>query len=177
MKKITRKVILALCLTLAVVFLLSACGGAEYKVTFNDNYEGAGDSFVRTVKSGEVTHSRRPSSSPTGYTFADDWCTDTAGTKTFDFSTPINEDTVLYAKWEINVYTITWNLNYTGNPGNITTQAEHFSKLTPMSPAPTRTGYTFNGWRTGTGGTAALYDFETVITGTRTLYASWTASA
>ena len=73
----------------------------EYTLTFMN------DSKVfesQEVKEGEKATSPKTNPSKTGYTFLG-WYADE---KAFDFSTPINQDTVLVANWELNKYTVTF---------------------------------------------------------------------
>lgn len=55
---------------------------------------------------------------------------------------PIYEDTELYAKFEINTYTVTFN----SNGGSSETSQKVDWNTSPDLPTPTRTGYTFKGW-------------------------------
>lgn len=70
-----------------------------YQVMFESN--GGSAVEAQTVPSGNTAHYPE---APTkeGYTF-DRWYTDEACTSKFDFSTPITEDPVLYARWMANV--------------------------------------------------------------------------
>ena len=70
-----------------------------YQVKFESN--GGSDVEAQTVPSGNTAHYP---TAPTkeGYTF-DRWYTDEACTSKFDFSTPITENTVLYARWMANI--------------------------------------------------------------------------
>ena len=93
-----------------------------------------------------------PSSSPskTGYTFAG-WYADSGLTTPFDFSTKILEDTRIYAKFDINTYTVTYNLNsgkWNGTtPDSTWTENNSGTAL----PVPVRSGYLFEGWTDSSG--------------------------
>jgi len=72
--------------------------------------------------------------------------------------------------------TVTFNYNYTG-------AAEPYAKLpagdedkVSKPKDPTRSGYTFGGWYTEET-CATAFDFETKISGAKTLYAKWTVSS
>ena len=69
-------------------------------------------------------------------------------------------------------YTVTFNANG-GTPNSSQSVVEGSTATRPANP--TRTGYTFAGWYNEAAGTTA-FDFSTPITGTRTLYAKWTAN-
>lgn len=74
---------------------------AEYfTVSFDGNAEGVTNvPGSQKVKKGKTAS--EPSTVPKrdGYSFVS-WCTDTEGNSTFDFSTPINSDITLHAKWD-----------------------------------------------------------------------------
>ena len=69
-------------------------------------------------------------------------------------------------------FTVAFDTN--GGSGN--TVVSVVSGKTVTAPAaPTRTGYTFNGWYTAKDG-GSKYDFSKPVTGNLTLYARWTAN-
>ena len=80
--------------------------------------------------------------------------------------------TLLYAGGTINTYTVTFNANG-GLPAPPDTVAGHGSKISAPVPAPTKAGYTFDGWYTSAAG-KSLWDFDEEILKNRTLYARWT---
>lgn len=92
------------------------------------------------------------------------WYYDEALTQAYDGS-PIYEDTTLYAKFEINRYTITYNTEGGEALAPVTVE---WNKAAPM-PTPTRTGYNFVGWYTTDG---VAYNGE-AITANTTLVAHW----
>ncbi len=69
-----------------------------FTVTFNSN--GGTAVAKQTVQSGK-TATKPANPTKSGYTF-DGWYSDSALTKSFNFSTPITVDTTLYAKWKEN---------------------------------------------------------------------------
>lgn len=85
-----------------------------------------------------------------------------------------NEDTKLYAVWDIKKFTITYYDN--GGTGAPSTQTKEYGKSIFLSKTvPMRTGYTFLGWSTDPSATTATY-----ITGSEyaknsdlSLYAVW----
>lgn len=85
-----------------------------------------------------------------------------------------NSSTTLYAAWNINTYTISYNANGgSGAPGNQT--KTYGTNLTLSSTKPTRTGYTFLGWSTSSSATSATYSAGGTYTANSgaTLYAVW----
>ena len=87
------------------------------------------------------------------------------------------EDVTLYAVWQANSYTITFNIN--GGTGAIEGLAATYdSKITLTKNTITREGYTFLGWSTNKNDIAPVYvDEQEVInlaeSGSVTLYAIW----
>ena len=120
----------------------------------------------------------------TGYTFIG-WYTDSALTNKFEFdedgtSKPITDDTyeiTLYAKWEINKYTVTFDFN-TGKTSTPKTEKVEYGSSVSKPTEPTNTGYTFGGWYTDQGCTNGNeFSFDTKITRDITLYAKWTKNS
>ena len=122
----------------------------------------------------------------TGYTFIG-WYTDSALTNKFEFdedgtSKPITDNTyeiTLYAKWEINKYTVTFDFN-TGKPSTPKTEEVEYGNPVSEPAKPTNTGYTFGGWYTDkacTDGKEFTFGADgkstTPITDHITLYAKW----
>lgn len=74
-------------------------------------------------------------------------------------------DTILYAKWTINSYTITFNSNG-GTP--IGSKTQDYGTAITAPAAPTRTGYTFAGWSSPIPITMPAYS--------QTISAQWTVN-
>ena len=116
----------------------------------------------------------------TGYNF-NGWNTNSAGTGT-DYasggSITISSNITLYAKWTAITYTISYDAN--GGTGAPSSQTKTYGvALTLSSTTPTRTGYTFNGWNTasGGGGTSYIAGGSYTANAAATLYAQWTQNA
>lgn len=93
----------------------------------------------------------------TGYT-QDGWATSNGGAKAYDLGATYTgdyTDVTLYPHWTAKTYTITLKGN--GGSGNTesVTATYNSSTLTSITN-PTRDGYTFAGWYTGTGGTGSM---------------------
>jgi uncharacterized repeat protein (TIGR02543 family) len=111
-----------------------------------------------------------PDPTRTGYDFAG-WFQNEACTQVWDFNNPIIKDTTLYAKWDIQSYTVTFDRM--DGSAQVKKTAQYNTKLAkPADPA--RTGYKFGGWFKEAACTNA-WDFaaDKVIKST-TLYAKWT---
>ena len=95
------------------------------------------------------------------------------GESRFDFDTAITENITLTAKWTVNQYAITYDLNggtAEGNPDTYTVETDSFTLKNP-----TRPGYTFTGWSgTGLDGSDNLtVTIEKGSTGERSYTAHW----
>ena len=106
-----------------------------------------------------------------GHTFAG-WCTDEAGTTSYDFEAPVTTDLTLYAKWTVNTYTVTFD----ANGGTVTPADAEVAYNTPVSaPVAEKAGYTLEGWYAREDFSGTAWDFSAnPVTGTLTLYANWT---
>jgi len=96
------------------------------------------------------------------------WYYDEAFTKPYD-NKPIYEDTRLYAKFEINRYTVAFDANGGSLDYGKETVAGDYNTV-PEIPVPERYGYTFLGWQTSDG---QAYDVETPLAQDLTLVAQW----
>ena len=139
----------------------------EYTVTFNA-YGGFPTPDEQHVKSGEKAVLP---AEPTlkGHTFAF-WYLgeDEENATAYDFNTPVTENITLTAKWNINKYTVTFN-SYGGTPVPPAQEVEYGLTATEPATAPTKTGYTFDGWYLGD----EKYDFSDAVEQNITLYANW----
>ena len=145
----------------------------QYTVTFNANGGSVSPSSSTVNAGSSVT---LPTPSRTGYTF-DGWYTASSGGTYLGSGgstyTPTSSVTI-YARWTVQQYTITWNANG-GSGGGTTTQNAGSAHTAPA--APTRSGYTFNGWYNTPSGD---YLYRVLAGGTftpdrtMTFYARWT---
>ncbi|GEM_PF-2965145 len=111
-----------------------------------------------------------------GYTFVG-WSKDVNGAgllytagDTFTIGT---DHVTLYAQWSINSYTV--NFNSHGGATVSSQSVEHGNQATEPE-APTRTGYTFDGWYTDEA-LSNVFSFHTAITENMTLHAKWSEAA
>ena len=109
-----------------------------------------------------------------GYTFSG-WYTDTKLNTRYDFGKSVVENINLYAKFEINTYSIKYTLNSgsfsSGNVKNSYTVNDCGTAL----PIPKRSGYLFEGWKYNGNFIDNLPDRNN--TSNLTLYASWIEGA
>ena len=164
-----------------------------YTVVFNGNDNTGGSMSNQTFTVGVAQNLRANSFSKTGHYFAG-WATSSGGSVVYsdgqsvkDLSTTNGAMVNLYAKWNVNTYTVKYNANGgTGAPGN---QTKTYGKtLTLSSTKPTRsngsstryvtfdgnggstgatnnkigftvsTAYTFSKWNTAANGSGTSYN-------------------
>jgi uncharacterized repeat protein (TIGR02543 family) len=103
----------------------------------------------------------------------DGWFTG-EGTQYSDTST-VTAAITLYARWIINPYTVTFDVNEGDSLGaGQDTRIVNGGTAIGALPVPTRAGYGFDGWFTGEG---AQYSDTSTITEAITLYAHWDSTA
>ena len=141
---------------------------ASYTVVFDSN---GGSSVMRQVVAYGTKVAKPFDPTLDGNEFAG-WYTDFACTKAYDFSLPVKSDLTLYAKWEANEYTVTFDSN-----GGSAVEAQSVSSGARASrPAdPTLDGSQFAGWYADAALTEA-YDFGLPVKANLTLYAKWDAN-
>lgn len=157
-------------------------GAVNWQVSFNSMYVSAPAIPSQTVADGKNAKAPDPAPVRKGYTFIG-WYSNAGLTIPFEFTTPIKNDTPLYAKWEGISYTVTYNAN--GGGGSMSSSsfkygdAKNLRKCTFIND-----GHDFAGWAISPGGDV-LYADEAGITedlteeagGTVTLYAIWTTNS
>ena len=113
----------------------------QYDVTFNMKGHGAAISKQTKDYGSKVDKPADPSEA--GYTFVG-WYKEDACTNAWNFaSDEVTGTTILFAKWTVNPYTITFDSNGGSTVASITQNCG--TAVTPPAN-PTRTGYTFAGW-------------------------------
>jgi len=141
----------------------------QYTITFVTN----GGEDVEEIEQDYNTSVSLPTPIKTGYTF-EGWYLDEDLTTTAEISTMPDENVTLYADWEINHYSVSFNANE--GTGSISSQdfTHGVAQNLTLNTAITRTGYTFNGWSTTSTGEVEYAD-EASYTATEnaTLYAVW----
>ena len=138
----------------------------QYTVTFNSD----GGTMVTSQQIDHGSNVTKPSDPTKKNYIFDGWYSDNSLTTAYDFNTAVNSDKILYAKWTLNQYTVTFNSD--GGTTETSQQIYHGSMATKPSD-PTRTNYIFGGWYSDNSLTTA-YDFNTAVNSDKTLYAKWT---
>lgn len=115
--------------------------------------------------------SKAPSNpTKTGYSFVG-WYTNSSFTTKFDFTKAICEDVTIYGKFEINKYSVDYNLNQGKFSSDVATSYT-INDCGNVLPTPTRSGYLFEGWRDWSGQFVDNFPQFANIRSLK-LYASW----
>ena len=119
------------------------------------------------------TYGTLPTPTRTGYDFYGWYTQKTDGTKVNNtISVGTNPPTTLYAHWKGQECTVTLDAN--GGTVSMASRTATYGSKYPALPAPTRTGYTFDGWYTQKTDGTKVDDNTTVTTAANhTLYAHW----
>jgi len=158
--------------------------GIDYQLTFdaNNSTSGSAPSSLSYTTGGSAL--TLPGNSGTlartGYTFAG-WATAANGTGTSytaaQSGVSLTTNTILYAKWTANSYSITFDAQSGSSQSSISFTT---GNTVTMPAASTRAGYTFAGWNTAADGTGTNYTATqsgiTFVIST-ILYAKWTANS
>ncbi|MBQ6772667.1 MAG: InlB B-repeat-containing protein [Synergistaceae bacterium] len=139
-------------------------------VSFNAN-GGEGLMDAQTFKGNTAQNLSKNTFTRKGCTFKN-WNTKADGSETSyndEASITVSEDMTLYAQWDLNTYKITYELNGgtndAANPASYTVESDAITLK-----APTKTGYTFNGW---TLDGSIITEIAKGSTGDKTLIAAW----
>ena len=147
---------------------------ASFTIKYNAN-GGSGAPASQTKYYGKSLTLTGAKPTRTGYTFKG-WARSASGAVEFaaGASYAYNADATLYAVWEANKYTVSYNAN--GGTGAPASQTKTYgTALTLSSTKPTRTNYNFIGWGTSAAATTATYAAGAKYTANAavTLYAVW----
>ena len=151
----------------------------SYSVIFNKN-GGTGSMDPQTFTYGISKNLTANTFTKEGYKFLGWSETKDKSVKYADQASVINlaseneAEVTLYAVWQINQYTITFESNDGSPVKNIT---EDYGTTITKPTDPTKTGYTFGGWFTDNGTFNNEYSFTTIPAKNITLYAKWTAKS
>ena len=149
---------------------------AHYSINkYTISFESNGGTSVSAITQNYATSVTAPEApSKNGYTFAG-WYSNTSLTSKYTFSTMPADNITLYAKWDLAIYNITYNLNggtnHSANPVTYT-----ITSTTIILKAPTKTGYSFAGWYTNAECTKAITEIASGSYGVVELFAKWTAT-
>ena len=142
---------------------------ATYTVAFDEQGKG-GELHSQQIKKNGKAVKFEPVAD--GYSFGG-WYTEATCQNAFDFETAITKDITLYAKWTLETYTITYEMdggeNDESNPTNYTIEDETIVFKNPKE----RVGYLFDGWYYNPDYSHVATQISQGHFGSFTLYAKW----
>ena len=137
------------------------------KYTVKFNVDGGSSISSQKVESGK-TATKPNDPTKKGYSFGG-WYNDSSLTTEFDFTSIISGNVTIYAKWNINSYSVTFDSK---GGTEIDSQTINYNEKITKPTDPEKDGYTFGGWYTSSYYLTA-YDFSKGVTGDLKLYAKW----
>ncbi|MDD2537043.1 MAG: InlB B-repeat-containing protein [Candidatus Absconditabacteria bacterium] len=153
----------------------SSCVADTKIVTFNGNGGSGHSPTTKTIQSGQPVGTLPTSPTRAGYTF-NGWYTAASGGSQVTASTVVNANVTYYAQWTVLNRTVTFNGNGGSGHSPTTKTVQDGQAVGTLPTAPTRAGYTFNGWYTATSGGSQITTSR-VITSNVTYYAQWTVES
>ena len=133
----------------------------KYSVKFDGNGNTSGSMSNQSFTYDQAQNLTANGYSKIGYSFAG-WSTSANGSVEYSNSQSVsnltstnNETVTLYAVWTANTYTVTLN-KQSGSGGSSSVTATYNSAM-PAITTPSRTGYSFQGYYTGTIGSGTKY--------------------
>jgi len=161
--------------TVTAVFEPIAANAHAHTITFNPNGGTVTPNKLVTDTTGRLA--RLPTPEKRGYSF-DGWFTsETGGTRVTAGATGtvFTSDIVIYARWTITTYTITYYLDggtvSTTNPTSYTVETPTFTLNNP-----TKTGFKFTGWTDENGSTQTTVIIANGSLGNKSYAANWTTT-
>ena len=151
----------------------------EYTIVFDSNGGEFYGNTSETILSGDkvMVPALEPSKIYCSFT---GWYTESECINLYDFNTPVTSSFTLYAGWIVSNYPVIFNANggYFENEDNYRITEKEISVLTGEKVSelkqPSTDGvYDFTGWYTEPE-CVNLYNFNTPVTSSFTLYAGWT---
>jgi uncharacterized protein (TIGR02145 family)/uncharacterized repeat protein (TIGR02543 family) len=154
--------------------LFAKWAAVTYTVTFDDQQATTHVSPVsKTIVFPSTTIGTLPSEpKKTGYTFC---CWNTAANGSgseFTALTTVTADITIYAVWNSHTFTVTYEGQ--GVVTNSTKEVTSPKTTVETVPAPTVSGYLFEGWFTGINGGGSPFLGTTTVASDITVYAKWT---
>ncbi|MFB7139379.1 InlB B-repeat-containing protein [Gottfriedia sp. NPDC056225] len=140
----------------------------SYKVSYVSN--GGSTVHAQTANYNSVVNLPKPTR--TGYTFAG-WYKDATLKTPAGNSLKLTGNITLYAKWNINTYTVKFNSN---GGSSVASKTATYNGAISQPKSPTRKGYTFLGWYKDAAGKVAWNFTKDHVTANMTIYAKWVAN-
>ena len=138
--------------------------GSSYSFAFDSN--GGNTIPTQTIENGKKATRVVPAK--TGNTF-EGWFSDEELTKEFSFDTAVVHDMTVWAKWQPDTFTVTFESN---GGSEVDPQTIEYGNTVTQPDNPTKSGSSFAGWYSDEELTQG-YDFSSSVTSDITLYAKW----
>jgi uncharacterized repeat protein (TIGR02543 family) len=153
----------------------------SYIITFDgQNATTPASPTVKTVSSPNTAIDALPTPpARTGYIFGG-WFTQTnGGGVAFTASTAVTGSITVYAKWNTNAYTVTFDDQGATSSVNPTskTVTSPATTIDALPTPPAKTGYIFGGWFTEQNGAGTEFTAISIVTASITVYAKWNTYA
>lgn len=142
----------------------------SYTVTVNNNYEGSASSTIEAEYGIVFSDLEIETPVRAGHTFLG-WYLDAECRIVANLENAVTADTILYAKWGVNSYDITFDYNYDGMDDLVV--SGEFGSAIARPEDPVRYGYLFDGWFTAPDGSDAVNFDTATVGGDVTYYAHW----
>ena len=173
MKRNLNKLILFAIILCTVISVLVACSAVEFKLEFIVD----GKVYATINTNGKEVIEMPGDPTKEGYVF-DGWYYDEGiWEKPFTanslLDTPLSESMKVYAKWNEEYCTITYNLN--GGQNNSENPSGYIPGNEIILQAPTKLGYTFLGWYSDSNFNTKVTQIASESTGNIKLWAKWEA--
>ena len=173
MKRNLNKLILFAIILCTVISVLVACSAVEFKLEFIVD----GKVYATINTNGKEVIEMPDDPTKEGYVF-DGWYYDEGiWEKPFTanslLDTPLSESMKVYAKWNEEYCTITYNLN--GGQNNSENPSGYIPGNEIILQAPTKLGYTFLGWYSDSNFNTKVTQIASENTGNIELWAKWEA--
>ena len=140
-----------------------------HRVVF-DSLGGTAIPDQLVIHGGRATPPVEPEMS--GHTFIG-WYIDTDLQKRYDFSLPVDNDIILYAKYVTGSSAVTVTVSFdTGGGSQVPSQTVVYGERVSEPIEPTRSGYTFNGWYVDES-CEIRYNFDSSVFEDTIIYADW----
>ncbi|MBO4714249.1 MAG: InlB B-repeat-containing protein [Fibrobacter sp.] len=143
-----------------------------YTVTYNANKHGTTTVDYVRVGAGDTVVAPADPIADDGYVFAG-WFTDSNGVNAYEFESQINQSIILYAKWTLQRFDITYVLNEGSVNGDNPSSYTIDTAFVLNAPADV-VGYVFEGWFYDANFTNPASQVIQGTTGDKTFYAKWT---
>ena len=143
-----------------------------YTVTYNANQHGRTTVDYVRVGAGDTVTAPTDPIADSGYKFVG-WFMDADGVDSYQFAAQIHESIILYAKWALDTFTVTYEMNGVSNAGEnpvfYTIETPTFALAAPADSD----GYVFEGWFYDAAFTNKATQVIQGTTGDKTFYAKW----